>query len=63
MSTEAFFQPDRNCDSVRHADRFGLLIDGSDYFRVLREAITRAQRTVFIFGRDIDSRAKFTPEG
>jgi phosphatidylserine/phosphatidylglycerophosphate/cardiolipin synthase-like enzyme/uncharacterized membrane protein YdjX (TVP38/TMEM64 family) len=59
----AFFQPGRNCDSVRHADRFSLLVDGSDYFRVLREAITRAQRTVFILGWDIDSRMKLTPEG
>ncbi|SAL25648.1 phospholipase D/transphosphatidylase [Caballeronia sordidicola] len=63
MSNEAFFQPGRNCDSVRHADRFSLLIDGADYFRVLREAITRAQRTVFILGWDIDSRMKLTPEG
>lgn len=39
------------------------MIDGSDYFRVLREAITRAQRTVFIVGWDIDHRMKFTPEG
>ena len=63
MTDDAFFQPGRNCDSVRHADRFSLLIDGSDYFRVLREAITRAQRTVFILGWDIDSRMKLTPEG
>jgi phosphatidylserine/phosphatidylglycerophosphate/cardiolipin synthase-like enzyme len=63
MSTEAFFQSGRNCESVRHADRFSLLIDGSDYFRVFGEAITRAQRTVFILGWDIDSRMKLTPEG
>jgi phospholipase D1/2 len=60
---EPFFQPGRNCASVRHARRFSLLIDGADYFRVLREAITRAQRTVFILGWDIDSRMKLTPEG
>ncbi|WP_371747436.1 VTT domain-containing protein [Caballeronia sp. Sq4a] len=59
----SFFEPGRNCASVRHADRFSLLIDGSDYFRVLREAITRAERTVFILGWDIDSRMKLTPEG
>ncbi|KLU25789.1 hypothetical protein EOS_12970 [Caballeronia mineralivorans PML1(12)] len=52
---EAFFQPDRNCDSVRHADRFSLLIDGSDHFRVVREAIARAPRTMLILGWDIDS--------
>lgn len=60
---EPFFQPGRNCASVRHAARFSLLIDGADYFRVLREAITRAERTVFILGWDIDSRMKLTPEG
>lgn len=60
---ESFFERGRNCASVRHADRFSLLIDGSDYFRVLRGAITRAERTVFILGWDIDSRMKLTPEG
>jgi phosphatidylserine/phosphatidylglycerophosphate/cardiolipin synthase-like enzyme/uncharacterized membrane protein YdjX (TVP38/TMEM64 family) len=60
---QPFFQPGRNCASVRHADRFSLLVDGADYFRVLREAITRAERTVFILGWDIDSRMKLTPEG
>ncbi|KND57065.1 Phosphatidylserine/phosphatidylglycerophosphate/ cardiolipin synthase [Candidatus Paraburkholderia schumanniana] len=60
---EPFFQPGRNCASVRHAERFSLLVDGADYFRVLREAITRAERTVFILGWDIDSRMKLTPEG
>ncbi|MBB5424102.1 phosphatidylserine/phosphatidylglycerophosphate/cardiolipin synthase-like enzyme/membrane protein DedA with SNARE-associated domain [Paraburkholderia sp. JPY158] len=60
---ESFFEPGRNCECVRHANRFTLLIDGADYFRVLREAITRAERTVFILGWDIDSRMKLTPEG
>lgn len=62
-SDESFFEPGRNCASVRHAQRFSLLIDGEDYFRVLREAITRAERTVFIIGWDIDSRMKLRPEG
>lgn len=53
----------RNCDSIRHADRFALLIDGSAYFSVLREALVRAQRTIFIVGWDIDSRMRLTPQG
>jgi phospholipase D1/2 len=60
---EPFFEPGRNCASVHHAERFSLLIDGEDYFRVLRDALTRAERTVFILGWDIDSRMKLTPEG
>jgi phospholipase D1/2 len=63
MNDEPFFEPGRNCASVHHAQRFSLLIDGEDYFRVLREAILRAERTVFILGWDIDSRMKLTPEG
>jgi phospholipase D1/2 len=60
---DAFFQPGRNCDGVHHADRFSLLIDGANYFGAVREAITRAQRTVFIVGWDIDSRMQLTPQG
>nr|WP_231957834.1 VTT domain-containing protein [Paraburkholderia tropica] len=48
---------------MRHADRFSLLIDGADYFSALREAITLAERTIFIVGWDIDSRMKLQPGG
>lgn len=53
----------RNCESICRADRFALLIDGSSYFPVLREALLRAQRTIFIVGWDIDSRMRLAPEG
>jgi phospholipase D1/2 len=62
MRVEGFFQLVRHYDSIRHADRFSLLIDGMDYFRVLREAITRSGRTVFIPGRAVDDHMKLTPE-
>jgi phospholipase D1/2 len=50
MSTETFFQPGRHCDSVRYADRFSSLIDGPDYFRVLRATITHARCAVSALG-------------
>lgn len=53
----------RNCDSICRADRFSLLVDGEAYFSVLREALLRAQRTIFIVGWDIDSRMRLVPEG
>ena len=53
----------RNCRSIAHADRFALLIDGSAYFSVLREALARAERTIFIVGWDIDSRMQLVPGG
>ena len=53
----------RNCQSIVHADRFALLIDGSAYFSALREAFARAERTIFIVGWDIDSRMQLVPDG
>lgn len=53
----------RNCDSIRHADRFGVLIDADAYFAALRDAMTRAQRTIFIAGWDINSRMRLVPDG
>jgi phospholipase D1/2 len=53
--------PGRNCWRIEHAHRFGILIDGSNYFSALRDALTRAQRTIFILGWDIDSRMRLLP--
>src|SRR4051812_24854615 len=47
--------PGRNCWQIEHADRFGLLVDASNYFSALREALKRARRSIFILGWDIDS--------
>jgi phosphatidylserine/phosphatidylglycerophosphate/cardiolipin synthase-like enzyme/uncharacterized membrane protein YdjX (TVP38/TMEM64 family) len=38
------------------ADRAALLIDGAAYYGALRDALLRAERSVFILGWDIDSR-------
>lgn len=62
-SRHGLLEAGRNCGSIHHADRFALLIDGSAYFAILREALLRAQRTVFIVGWDIDSRMRLTPQG
>ncbi|RQS59100.1 hypothetical protein DID96_35610 [Burkholderia sp. Bp8963] len=53
----------RNCDVIRHADRFATLVDGDAYFATLRAALTRARHTVFIVGWDIDSRMRLVPGG
>jgi phosphatidylserine/phosphatidylglycerophosphate/cardiolipin synthase-like enzyme/uncharacterized membrane protein YdjX (TVP38/TMEM64 family) len=56
-------QPGRNCWRLEHADRFTLLIDAADYFRALRSALLKAERSVFILGWDIDSRTVLVPDG
>lgn len=45
--------PGRNCWRVEHADAFSCIQDAADYFRLIREALLRAQKTVFILGWDI----------
>jgi phosphatidylserine/phosphatidylglycerophosphate/cardiolipin synthase-like enzyme/uncharacterized membrane protein YdjX (TVP38/TMEM64 family) len=53
----------RNCDTIRHADRFAMLVDGDAYFATLRTALRRARHTVFIVGWDVDSRMHLSPAG
>jgi phospholipase D1/2 len=53
--------PGRNCSLVTNADRFALLIDGSNYYSALAESVARASRTVVIVGWDLDSRVRLGP--
>lgn len=48
--------PDRNCWQKARAEQAAFLIDGEDYFRAVREAITQAKHSILILGWDIDSR-------
>jgi phospholipase D1/2 len=53
--------PGRNCSVITAADRFALLVDGSNYYGALAECIARARRTVVIVGWDLDSRVRLGP--
>ena len=58
------FQPQLNVWHVERARRASVLIDAAPYFGVLREALKKARRTVFIIGWDINSRVPLVgPEG
>lgn len=63
MPRYGLLEAGRNCQSILRAHRFALLIDGSAYFSVLRDALVRAERTIFIVGWDIDSRMRLVPDG
>ena len=47
------FVPGRNCWRVERASQFRCVQDGEEYFRLVRGAILRAERSVFIVGWDI----------
>ncbi|RZT31349.1 VTT domain-containing protein [Cupriavidus agavae] len=55
-------RPGHNCWRVEPCNRFAMLVDGDAYFPALREALTRAEHTVFILGWDIDSRMRLLPD-
>lgn len=50
------------CWRLGCAKRAAVLIDGAAYFAALREALLKAQRSVFIVGWDIDSRVEILGE-
>jgi phosphatidylserine/phosphatidylglycerophosphate/cardiolipin synthase-like enzyme len=53
--------PGRNCWRIERAHRVAFLVDGAAYFAAVRAAIAGAERSVFILGWDIDSRARLVP--
>jgi len=46
------------CWRSGRASRLALLIDGAEYFGALRESLLAAEKSVFIFGWDVDSRTR-----
>ncbi|MBX9635392.1 MAG: phospholipase, partial [Magnetospirillum sp.] len=49
-------RPGHNCGRLARADRFGVVVDGADYFRALKHALLGAQRSILILGWEFDSR-------
>lgn len=60
--TGSILVPDA-CWRRSRAGRFALIIDAADYFRALKAAILRAERSVLIVGWSFDTRVELEPEG
>jgi phospholipase D1/2 len=54
-------EPGRNCWQIARANRFAVLVDGSNYYAALVQAITQASHTVVVLGWDLDTRARLGP--
>ena len=54
-------EPGRNCEPIAKANRFALLVDGSQYYGALAESISQARHTVAVLGWDLDSRVRLGP--
>ncbi len=60
--SDTLFQPGKNCWRVEDAGRFAMIVDGADYFVAVREAMTRAQHSIYLIGWDFDARIKLGSE-
>lgn len=56
-------EPNLNCCPLAKADRFALLVDGSNYYEALAQSISQAKHTIILVGWDLDSRAQLGPGG
>jgi phosphatidylserine/phosphatidylglycerophosphate/cardiolipin synthase-like enzyme/uncharacterized membrane protein YdjX (TVP38/TMEM64 family) len=54
-------QAGRNCWKVDRANQFSCIQDAADYFKLVREALLAARRTVFILGWDIFANVDLLP--
>lgn len=62
ISVIEIFKKDHNCWATPSVDRFSLLIDGANYYGALRNALLKAEKTIFIVGWDVDSRVRLMGE-
>lgn len=56
-------EPGRNCWRVERASRFRCVQDADLYFRLVREALLAAKRSVFVLGWDIYGEVDLAPGG
>lgn len=54
-------KPGRNCWRVCSASRVGFMVDGAEYFRVLRAAFLKAETSILITGWDFDPNIRLDP--
>ena len=60
---ERIVQPGRNCWRVERASRFYCIQDAADYFRLVRQAVLNARKSVFSLGWDIAAHLDLLPGG
>src|SRR5262245_55403002 len=53
--------PGRNCWRADRAERFYCIQDAADYFRLVRDALLKAQHSVFILGWDTTASVELLP--
>lgn len=55
------FTPGKSCWKLASATEFATIIDGADYFCVLRESLEQAKRLIILVGWDFDFEIEMLP--
>jgi phospholipase D1/2 len=58
---DALLRPGATCWRLEQATRAALIVDAADYFLHLRDAMTRADRAIYLIGWDFDLRIEMVP--
>ena len=45
-----------------HADRARVIVDGADYFKILRKAMLKAEKRIILIGWDFDTRISLSKD-
>jgi len=62
--TETFrLESGRNCWRIARAHRASLIVDGCDYFRLVRQAMLKAEKQIMLIGWDLDTRIALDEPG
>ncbi|MEA3065137.1 MAG: hypothetical protein QOJ27_1583, partial [Sphingomonadales bacterium] len=56
-------EPGRNCWRIARAHRAALVVDACDYFRLVRQAMLRAEKQIMLMGWDLDTRVALDEPG
>lgn len=59
----SLLRPDDTCWRIATARRLAFLIDSEVYYAALREALERAERSIWILGWAFDPRTRLSPDG
>ncbi|HEX2148474.1 MAG TPA: phospholipase, partial [Pseudorhizobium sp.] len=49
------------CWRIAHADRFSVIIDAADFFKLAKQAMLKAKRSIYLIGWDFDTRIRLEP--
>ncbi|MDY6961322.1 MAG: phospholipase D-like domain-containing protein [Pseudomonadota bacterium] len=51
-----------SCWRVARADRFSVIIDAADFFRLAKQSMLKAKRSIYMIGWDFDTRIRLEPD-